>query len=797
MATRWFGASIPRIEDPRLLRGRGTFVDDIDLPEMLHAAVLRSTHARARIQSLDTTAARALPGVYLVLTAADLGELLEPSPLLVPHHALTQPRTQLPLALNEVHYVGEAVAFVVADSRYIAEDALDLIEVEYEPLPVVHSLEVAAAGDAPLVHADVPGNVAAHLVQTVGDPDAVFEDAPHVIRETIVMDRGAAMPMECRGVLARWDAYDQMLTCWISTQGPIPIRNGLAAIFHLPEHKVRVIAPDVGGGFGTKIMLFYPEEILTPFAAIHLGRPVKWIEDRREHFISANQERSQIHEVEYAFDDQGILLAVRDKFLHDTGAYTPYGIIVPIISACTLPGPYRLRNYYSEFTVLYTNKVPVSPYRGAGRPHAVFVMERIMDRIAKELNLDRAEVRSRNFIQPDEFPWDVGLVYQDGGPTKYDSGNYQAGLDKLKALLDYDNFSAMQAEARQQGRYLGIGISCYVEGTGIGPYEGAQVRVESDGRVFASTGVTTQGQAHFTTFAQIVADQLGVDPKDVLVTTGDSQAFYWGVGTYASRAATIAGTAMHLAAVKVREKTKRVAADLFEASPDDIELADGKVFVKDAPHRSLTLGQVAISANPLRYAYGENARKLMSIKLAGPRPGPALPPERGAPGLEASEFYSPPHGSFASGAHGAIIEVDPKTGMVTFVKYVAVHDCGRVINPMVVEGQVHGGVAQGIGGAFYERLVYDEEGQLINASFMDYLLPTAAEIPPITVDHVETPSPLNPLGVKGAGEAGVIPVPALFASAIDDALSEFGVRVREMPLHPRRLYEILREAKDQ
>jgi len=797
MATRWFGASIPRIEDPRLLRGRGTFVDDIDLPEMLHAAVLRSTHARARILSIDTTAARALPGVYLVLTAADLGELLEPSPLLVPHHALTQPRTQLPLALNEVHYVGEAVAFVVADSRYIAEDALDLIEVEYEPLPVVHSLEVAAAGDAPLVHADVPGNVAAHLVQTVGDPDAVFEDAPHVIRETIVMDRGAAMPMECRGVLARWDAYDQMLTCWISTQGPIPIRNGLAAIFHLPEHKVRVIAPDVGGGFGTKIMLFYPEEILTPFAAIHLGRPVKWIEDRREHFISANQERSQIHEVEYAFDDQGILLAVRDKFLHDTGAYTPYGIIVPIISACTLPGPYRLRNYYSEFTVLYTNKVPVSPYRGAGRPHAVFVMERIMDRIAKELNLDRAEVRSRNFIQPDEFPWDVGLVYQDGGPTKYDSGNYQAGLDKLKALLDYDNFSAIQAEARQQGRYLGIGISCYVEGTGIGPYEGAQVRVESDGRVFASTGVTTQGQAHFTTFAQIVADQLGVDPKDVLVTTGDSQAFYWGVGTYASRAATIAGTAMHLAAVKVREKTKRVAADLFEASPDDIELADGKVFVKDAPHRSLTLGQVAISANPLRYAYGENARKLMSIKLAGPRPGPALPPERGAPGLEASEFYSPPHGSFASGAHGAIIEVDPKTGMVTFVKYVAVHDCGRVINPMVVEGQVHGGVAQGIGGAFYERLVYDEEGQLINASFMDYLLPTAAEIPPITVDHVETPSPLNPLGVKGAGEAGVIPVPALFASAIDDALSEFGVRVREMPLHPRRLYEILREAKDQ
>ena len=797
MATRWFGASIPRNEDPRLLRGKGSFVDDIDLPEQLHAAVLRCTHARARILNIDVSAARELPGVHLVLTASDLGEVLEPSPLLVPHDALTQPRTQLPLALNEVRYVGEAVAFVVAEDRYIAEDALDLIGVEYEPLPVIHSMEVAVAEDASLVHEDVPGNVAAHLIQTVGDPDAVFMSAPHVIRETLLMDRGAAMPMECRGVLARWDAHEEMLTCWISTQGPIPIRNGLAAIFHLPEHKVRVIAPDVGGGFGTKIMMFYPEEVLTPFAAIHLGRPVKWIEDRREHFISANQERSQLHEVEYAFDDQGILLAVRDNFIHDTGAYTPYGIIVPIITACTLPGPYRLKNYYSEFKVIYTNKVPVSPYRGAGRPHAVFVMERIIDRIASELHLDRAEVRSRNFIAPDEFPWDVGFIYQDGGPTKYDSGNYQAGLDKLKIILDYDNFPAKQAEALKDGRYLGLGIAYYVEGTGIGPYEGAQVRVESDGRVFASTGVTSQGQAHYTTFAQIVADQLGVHPQDVLVTTGDTQAFYWGVGTYASRAATIAGSAMHLAAVKVREKAKQVAADLFEAAPEDIELADGKVFVKDAPHRSLTLGQVAISANPLRYAYGENARKLMSMKLAGSRQGPALSPERGAPGLEASEFYSPPHGSFASGVHGAIIEVDPKIGMVTFVKYAAVHDCGRVINPMVVEGQVHGGVAQGIGGAFFERLVYDEEGQLTNASFMDYLIPTAAEIPSILVEHVETPSPLNPLGVKGAGEAGVIPVPALFASAIDNALLPFGIRVREMPLHPCRLYELLQESMGQ
>ncbi len=808
MATRWFGASVQRSEDPRLLRGKGNYVDDIDLPGTLHAAVLRSPHARARIAGIDTAAARELSGVHLVITAADLGEVLEPSPLLVPHPALTHPRTQLPLALNEVRYVGEAVAFVVADDRYIAEDALELIDVEYEPLPVVHNLDVASSSmsgtitgtatteNAPLVHAGVPGNIAAHLVQIVGDPDSIFATAPHTMRETVNMERGAAMPMECRGIVARWESFEGMLTCWISTQAPIPIRNGLAAIFHLPEHKVRVVAPDVGGGFGTKIMMFYPEEILTPLAAIRLGRPVKWIEDRRENFISSNQERGQLHEIEYAFDDQGLLLAVRDTFLHDTGAYTPYGIIVPIITACSLPGPYRLKHYYSDFTVLYTNKIPVSPYRGAGRPHAVFVMERIMDRIAGELRIDRCEVRSRNFIQPDEFPWDVGLVYQDGGPTTYDSGNYQAGLDKLKVLLDYDNFPKAQAEARQQGRYLGIGVGYYVEGTSIGPYEGANVRVESDGRVFAATGVTSQGQSHATTFAQIVADQLGIHPRDVLLTEGDSQSFNWGAGTYASRAATVAGSALHLAAVKVREKTRKVAAELFEAAPEDIEIAGGNVYVKDAPHRALTLGQVAISANPLRYAYGENARKLMSMKLAGPRSGPALPSERGAPGLEATEFYSPPHASFASGVHGAIIEVDPKTGMVSFVKYAAVHDCGRVINPMVVEGQVHGGVAQGIGGAFYERLVFNEEGQLINASFMDYLLPTSAEIPPIAVDHVETPSPLSPLGMKGAGEAGVIPVPALFASAIDDALSPFGMRVLEMPLHPCKIYELLQASQN-
>ncbi|GCE06757.1 aerobic carbon-monoxide dehydrogenase large subunit [Dictyobacter aurantiacus] len=794
MATRWFGAPVRRNEDPRLLRGEGTYVDDIDLPEMLHAAVLRSPYARAKIRGIDTRAARALPGVHMVLSAADLGEVLEPSPLLIPHQALTQPRTQLPLATHDVRYVGEAVAFVVAESRYLAEDALGLVDVEYEPLPAVHSLAVASASEAPLVHEDVPGNLAAHLVQSVGCPDKVIASAPHVIRETFEMERGAAMPLECRGIVARWDRYEQMLTCWISTQAPIPLRNGLAAIFHLPEHKVRVIAPDVGGGFGPKIMLFYPEEVLTPLASMRLGRPVKWIEDRRENFISTNQERGQLHEVEYAFDDLGQLLAVRDVFQHDTGAYTPYGIMVPIITACSLPGPYRLKHYASDCRVFYTNKVPVSPYRGAGRPHAVFVMERIMDRIARELGMDRLEVRARNFIRPEEFPWDVGLVYQDGGPTRYDSGNYQAALDKLKELLDYGGFAIRQAQARAQGRYLGLGVGYYVEGTSIGPYEGAHVRVESDGRVFVSTGVTSQGQSHQTVFAQIVAEQLGIEPGNVLVTEGDSQAFYWGVGTFASRAATIAGSAVHLAALKVREKVRTLAAELLEALPEDIELAGGKAFVKGTPQRALTLGQLAIKANPLRYTYGESARTLAAMNLAAARPGPALPSERGGPGLEADGFYSPPHGSFASGIHGAIIEVDPRTAMVSFVKYVAVHDCGRLINPLVVEGQVHGGVAQGIGGAFFERLVFDETAQPLSATFMDYLIPTAAEIPDITVEHIETPSPLNPLGIKGVGEAGTIPVAALFASAIDDALSPWKVRIREMPLHPCRLHEIIQAA---
>ena len=459
MTTRSIGARIPRNEDPRLLQGLGCFVDDVNPPGALHAASLRSPHAHARIARIDATAARRVPGVRLVLTAVELGELNQPAPLLIPHPTLTHARTQRPLAVDEVRYVGEVVAFVVADSRYIAEDAMALIEVQYEPLPVVTELASALSSGTPRVHADVPDNRAARFRQTVGDAEAALARAPRVRRERLAIERSCGSPIEARGVVAEWDARRRVLRVWDSTQAPLPIKNGLAGLFGLPEFNVEVVAPDVGGGFGTKIMLFYPEEILVPHAAIALGRPVKWTEDRREHLIAANQERGQIHDVEVGFDETGRILALRDHFVHDTGAYTPYGIVVPIITSTQLPGPYRLPHYTVEFEVAYTNKAAVSPYRGAGRPHGAFVMERTIGLIARELGLEPAEVRRRNFVQPDEFPWDVGLTFQDGAPTRYDSGNYPAGLAMAVEMIGVADFRRRQAEARRAGRYLGhLGI---------------------------------------------------------------------------------------------------------------------------------------------------------------------------------------------------------------------------------------------------------------------------------------------------------------------------------------------------
>jgi aerobic carbon-monoxide dehydrogenase large subunit len=783
------GARITRNEDPRLLRGLGCFVDDINPPGVLHAAGLRSPHASARIVSIDATRARALPGVHLVLTAADLGPLNQPTPLLIPHPALTQPRTQLPLAADEVRYVGELIALVIADSRYVAEDAVDLIDAEFEPLPAVTELEAALADGSPLVHGDVPSNRAAALRQRVGDPETAFAQAARVLSEELYVERSCASPIEARGVVAEYDVRTGKLRAFISTQAPLPIKNGLARLFGLPEFNVEVIAPDIGGGFGTKIMLFYPEEILVPHAAIRLGRPVKWTEDRREHFTSASQERGQLHRIEVAIDEGGRILALRDRFLHDAGAYTPYGIIVPLITAAQLPGPYRIRNYDVQFDVVYTNKVQVTPYRGAGRPHGAFVMERVIGLIGRALGLEPVEVRRRNLIQPDEFPWDVGLTFQDGSPTRYDSGNYPAGLEMALGRIGVADFRARQAAARAEGRYLGLGVACYVEGTGIGPYEGAHVRVEPSGKVFVATGLTTQGQGHYTTFAQIAAEALGCAPGDITIVTGDTTRFNWGAGTFASRALVTSGNAVGIAARKVRAKALRLAAELLEVSAADLELADGTVRVKGMPSRRLTLGALAGVANPIRYAYGKDAADA-ALKLVKPRQGAVLADDA-EPGLEARGFYAPPQATFASGCHAAIVEVDVGTGHLRFLTYVVQHDCGIMVNPMIVEGQIHGGVAQGIGGAFYERLAYDRDGQLLSGSFMDFLMPTAAEVPAIEILHLETPSPLNPLGVKGVGEAGAIPVAALVAEAVDDALAPFGVRVRETPLSPDRILQLL------
>ncbi|MDR7434600.1 MAG: aerobic carbon-monoxide dehydrogenase large subunit [Armatimonadota bacterium] len=776
MVTRYFGEPIKRNEDPRLLTGRGTFVDDIRPPGLLHAAFLRSPFAHARILSIRTEKARALPGVVAVYTHADLPPALqEPLPKLIPHPALIHHKTQYALAPDKVRHVGEPIAVVIAENRYVAEDALELIEVEYDPLPPVVDLEQAIQPDAPLVHEDAGTNVCAHYTQRVGNVEEAFAKAAYVFTERFVIDRGTAAPMECRGVVAQWEPKMRQLTVWDSTQAPIPIRNGLARLFGLPQSSVRVIAPDIGGGFGPKIMMFYPEEVVVPFAAMQLERPVKWIEDRLENFVAMNQEREQIHEASIAVDKEGRILGVKTVFLYDAGAYIPYGLIVPIVASTTLPGPYKIPNYHCEFRAVFTNKTIVSPYRGAGRPHGVFVMERLMDRVARELNLDRAEVRRRNFIQPDEFPYDVGLIYQDNAPLIYDSGNYPACLEKALEMIGYDRWPSERERYRREGRYVGLGLACYVEGSGIGPYEGCRVTVEPSGKVYAATSVGTQGQGHFTSFAQIIADILSVPVEDVTITTGDSGAFSWGTGTFASRAAVVAGNAVALAAQAVREKALRVAATLLEARVEDLELRDGRVFVRGVPGRSLSLGEIAVAANPLRGT---------------------IPEEWEQPGLEATRYFAPPRGTFSNGVHAAILEVDIHTGMINILKYVVVHDCGRIINPMILDGQIRGGVAQGIGNAFYEKLVYDENGQLLTRTFMDYLLPTAMEVPEVEIAHVETPSPLNPLGVKGAGEAGTIPVPAVFASAIDDALAEFSVRITEMPLSPNRLLEIIRTARE-
>jgi aerobic carbon-monoxide dehydrogenase large subunit len=798
VTTKLFGEKVPRVEDQRFLRGRGRYADDVLVGVgggggVLHAAVLRSPHAHARIVDIDVSGVLDAEGVHLVWTHDDLtGPMAEPLPLLIPHPALTHGRTQYALAKDEVNYAGEAIAFVVADDRYLAEDAVDRIKVSYEFLPPVVGVEAARAAER-LVHEDAPGNVAARLEQENGDARAAIASAPHTLSLDLTIERSASMPMEGRGTVARWDPDTGRLTVWSSTQTSTGVRAVVATKLGLDLAQVDVVTPDVGGGFGVKINHPWPEELLVPLAARSLGRPVKFTEDRREHFISSAHERGQLHHVEVGYDDEGRILGLDVRFWHDNGAYTPYGLIVPIITSTQLLGPYKPGAYRVTFESLYTNTVMVTPYRGAGRPQGCYVMERTVDAIAAALGKDRAEVRAANFIQPDEFPYDHGLVFQDGRELEYDSGDYPASLDKLKALVGWDEFPAFRAEMAREGRRVGIGLACYVEGTGVGPYEGAHVHIETSGKVKVATGLTTQGQGHATVFAQIVADALGVAFDRVEVVTGDTRRMPYAVGTFASRAAVMSGSAIHLAALRAREKVLKIAAEALEASEDDLEIVDGVVSVRGTPAGTATidLGTVAVLSNPLRYAFDEASKAATQFTVGDPGKPPV--PEDDEPGLEGRDFYSPERSTFASGMHAVVVETDPDTAEITILKYAVVHDCGRLINPMIVEGQIHGGVAQGVGGALFERMAYDESGQLVNASFMDFLMPYATEVPArIDIDHLETPSPLNPLGIKGAGEAGVIPSAAVFAAAIEDAEAPYheGLRITAMPISPSELFAL-------
>ncbi|RLC78477.1 MAG: xanthine dehydrogenase family protein molybdopterin-binding subunit [Chloroflexi bacterium] len=779
MTEKYIGKRMTRTEDPRLLTGQALFVDDVQIHGMLHAAFLRSDYAHANIKSVDVSAARERPGVVAVYTAEDLGDFWQHSPALVPaphsvEGVIFHSRTTVPLAKDKVRYVGEAIAVVYAESRYIAEDALEDIVVDYEPLEVAADLERALEPDAPLVHDDLDSNLASHLIQNKGDYAAAREHADLVIKRRIVIDRCAAGAMENRGVVAQWEEKSQYLTVWDTTQAPIPVRNGLAGMLGLSEHQVRVIAPFVGGGFGPKIMMFLPEELLVPWGAMQLKRPVKWIEDRQENFFATTQERGQIHDAEIALTKEGRILGVSHSFLHDTGAYNPYGLTIPLNTQSHAMSAYDVSNYHSDLKVVFTNKMIVTPVRGAGRPQGIFLMERLLDLAAKELGIDRVEIRKRNFIPPDAFPYNHEIIDQAFAPLMLDSGNYRPALEKAAKMIGYEQFiKEEQPRLRAEGKHVGIGIVSFIETTGVGPYEGARVNVGASGKISVATGVGTQGQGHFTSFAQIVADQLGVSPRDVHLVTGDTAQFHWGTGTFASRGSVVAANAINAAAKGVRARILKLASKVLEAPEEELELQDGYVRVADAPQRSISLGELAVLANPLRGAVEPGSK----------------------PGLEATDYFGPQYGATASGTHAMILEVDPETMMIDIKRYVTVEDCGTVLNPLIVDGQIHGGVALGIANSYYEQLVYDENGQLLNASLADYLIPTAFEIPRIEIGHEETLSPLNPLGSKGAGEAGTIPVPALFAQAVEDALYDYDLEVLEMPLSPNKLFELIRDQK--
>jgi carbon-monoxide dehydrogenase large subunit len=775
-----FGSGIKRREDPRFLTGRGTYVDDIKLTGLCHAAILRSPHAHAVVRSVDVAAAKQSPGVIAVFTGKDLADKVMPVPCAwaVPNCELKLPAHPL-LAHEKVRYVGDGVAMVVATSREEARDAIELIEVDYQPLPAVVNPEDATKPNAPQLHDDVPHNVAFKWVVSGGDAEAAFNAAEVKISQRIVQQRLLPTAMEPRAAVASWNQGTGDLTLWATSQNPHIHRFLCSLMLKLPEHKIRVISPDVGGGFGSKIPA-YADEALVAFAAMTLGRPVKWTEDRSENYKATIHGRDHIEHVELCGTRGGQITGIRTRVYAGLGAYaSTAGPGIPtILHGLMYSGAYTIPNIHGTIFGVYTTTTPVDAYRGAGRPEATYLIERLVDLYAREIGMDPVDVRRKNLIPKDKFPYTVAT-----GIT-YDSGDYEPALDTALAALDYKSFRAEQAKARENGRYLGVGVVCYTEICGLGPsqvagavgfggglYESAIVRVYPTGVVRVYIGARPHGQGEETTFAQIVAHEFGLPVENVEIVAGDTESTPQGWGTYGSRTTAVSGSAVKLAAVKVKEKAKKLAAHLLEASEDDLEWTDGKYAVKGSPDQAKSFAELALMAN-------------VAWNL----------PAGMDPALEASAFFDPTNFVFPFGTHLCTVEVDPETGAVTILRYIAVDDCGPRINPMIVEGQVHGGVIQGIGEALQEIAVYDDQGQLLTGTMMDYAVPKASQMPRIEVHAQETPSPVNPLGVKGIGEAGTIASAACVINAVCDALAPLGIKHIDKPVTPARVWAAIRQA---
>jgi len=778
--TSFVGQSIPRREDRRLLTGRGQFIGDLDLPHMLHAVFVRSPIAHARIRGVDLTRAAATPGVVYALSGAELARLLPPVPdtqLSLPskwttlvQHKFINPQQPL-LAYDKVRHVGEALAVIVAESRHAAEDAAQLVTLDLEPLPAVVDPEAALRPGAPIIHDKFQTNLIGGFSIGKGEFAAALKRAPHRLKRRFHHHRYAAAPMECRGVVGVYDQRTDSVTIWSSTQVVHWVRREAATVLQLPEARIRCAALDVGGGFGLKGHV-YPEDLLIPFLARKLGRPVQWLEDRREHLMCSCHSRDQTHDVEVGFDGEGRILALRDDFIVDCGAWNPIGAGVVYNTAVHLLGPYRIDALAINARIAATNKVPNAPYRGAGRPEAAFAMERVMDLIAATLGREPADVRLANMISAEEMPYRVGIPYRDGESIVYDSGDYQGALRQaLDAIGGVAAFRARQRAAREQGRYLGLGLGCYVEGTGVGPFESAMVRIDPTGKVYVSSGACPQGQGMETIFAQVVADTWSVKPEDVVMALADTAAIAIGFGTIASRSTVTLSAAIHGASEKLREKVFAIGANILECAAEDLELRRGGVGIVGVPGAEVSLAKVAQAARP-----GWDHGRPRGIDA----------------GLEETFYYEPPTVTWSYAVHAALIEVDRELGQVSIDKYVIAHDCGVVVNPMLVEGQIVGGCAQGIGGAMFEEFHYNADGQLLTGSFMDYMLPTACEIPSMQLIHQHSPSPLNPLGVKGVGEGGPIAPPVVIANAVSDALRPFKAEFNSTPIKPQQIEQAMR-----